>query len=132
MAHLDLQAKELLDHLEGVLSNKPVEIVGGSAAVEIKPQGVSKGQAVEKMLAQMFGRGTTASGRRGAGGSGGAGSSSMDAGSSHGQQASSSPAQSPDFVLCIGDDRSDEDMFTSMEIMRSSPQLMTSEVSWLA
>eukprot|EP00983_Pelagomonas_calceolata_P065324 1148543-Pelagomonas_calceolata.AAC.4 len=47
------QAKELLDHLEGVLSNKPVEIVGGSSAVEIKPQGVSKGQAVEKMLTQV-------------------------------------------------------------------------------
>ncbi|GFH10595.1 glyco_transf_20 domain-containing protein, partial [Haematococcus lacustris] len=40
------QAKELLDHLEGVLSNKPVEIVGSNQAVEIKPQGVSKGQAV--------------------------------------------------------------------------------------
>lgn len=32
------QAKELLDHLEGVLSNKPVEIVGSNQAVEIKPQ----------------------------------------------------------------------------------------------
>jgi trehalose 6-phosphate synthase/phosphatase len=48
-----VQAKELLDHLEGVLSNEPVEIVGGSSAVEIKPQGVSKGQAVEKMLTQV-------------------------------------------------------------------------------
>ncbi len=38
------QAKELLDHLEGVLSNKPVELVTGNQAVEIKPQGVSKGQ----------------------------------------------------------------------------------------
>eukprot|EP00967_Tisochrysis_lutea_P090645 scaffold129821_cov21-Tisochrysis_lutea.AAC.1 len=34
----------------------------------------------------------------------------------------------PDFVLCIGDDRSDEDMFTSIETMRASPQMMTSEV----
>lgn len=50
-----MQAKELLDHLEGVLSNKPVEIVRGSSAVEIKPQGVSKGQAVEKMLTQVRG-----------------------------------------------------------------------------
>lgn len=29
------QAKELLDHLEGVLSNKPVEIVGSNGSVEV-------------------------------------------------------------------------------------------------
>ncbi len=34
----------------------------------------------------------------------------------------------PDFVLCIGDDSSDEDMFTSIETMRASPQMMSSEV----
>ena len=39
-----LQAKELLDHLEGVFSCKPVEVVPGSSSiVEVKPQGVSKG-----------------------------------------------------------------------------------------
>jgi trehalose 6-phosphate synthase/phosphatase len=32
------QAKELLDHLEGVLSNEPVEVVSGAAIVEVKPQ----------------------------------------------------------------------------------------------
>jgi trehalose-6-phosphatase len=36
------QAKELLDHLESVLSNEPVEVVAGNAIVEVKPQGVSK------------------------------------------------------------------------------------------
>lgn len=34
----------------------------------------------------------------------------------------------PDFVLCIGDDRSDEDMFTAMEHVTFSPHL-TTEVS---
>ena len=29
----------------------------------------------------------------------------------------------PDFVLCIGDDRSDEDMFTAMEHVTFSPHL---------
>ncbi|MEW5315842.1 MAG: hypothetical protein WDW38_007244 [Sanguina aurantia] len=46
------QAKELLTHLEGVLANDPVSIVStGHCAVEIRPQGVTKGQAVEHMLA---------------------------------------------------------------------------------
>jgi hypothetical protein len=44
------QAKELLDHLEGVLSNQPVEIVRSQGYVEIKPQGVSKGQALQRIL----------------------------------------------------------------------------------
>lgn len=31
--------------------------------------------------------------------------------------------EAPDFVLCIGDDRSDEDMFTAMEHVTFSPHL---------
>ena len=31
----------------------------------------------------------------------------------------------PDFVLCIGDDRSDEDMFIAMEHVTFSPHLTT-------
>ncbi|KAF8070915.1 TPS5 [Scenedesmus sp. PABB004] len=41
------QAKELLDHLEDVLSNKPIEVISGNTIVEAKPQGVSKGSLVE-------------------------------------------------------------------------------------
>lgn len=75
------QAKELLDHLEGVLANEPVEVVPGQSIVEVKPQGVSKGKAVERVLAEI-----------------------------------SAPRDGvlPDFVLCIGNDRSDEDMFNAM------------------
>jgi trehalose 6-phosphate synthase/phosphatase len=69
------QAKELLDHLEGVLANEPVEVVPGQSIVEVKPQGVSKGRAAERILAEL-------------------------------------PAA--EFVLCIGNDRSDEDMFNAM------------------
>mmetsp|Transcript_6377 Transcript_6377/g.19782 ORF Transcript_6377/g.19782 Transcript_6377/m.19782 type:complete len:833 (-) Transcript_6377:104-2602(-) len=83
------QAKELLDHLEGVLSNQPVDIVGVNTQVEIKPQGVSKGQVVEHLLG-----GLTAGGK------------------------------SPDFVLCIGDDRTDEDMFIALEAARSTPRMV--------
>ena len=66
------QAKELLDHLEGMLANEPLEVVPGQMIVEVKPQGVSKGRAAERILGESPGAG---------------------------------------FVLCIGNDRSDEDMF---------------------
>ena len=85
--HCAQQAKELLDHLEGVLSNEPVEVVAGAAIIEVKPQGVSKGGIVERILNDLSRRGP------------------------------------PDFVLCIGDDRSDEDMFTAMEHVAFSPHL---------
>lgn len=35
----------------------------------------------------------------------------------------------PDFVLCIGDDRSDEDMFTAMEHVTFSPHLTTEVIA---
>ena len=75
------QAKELLDHLEGVLANEPVEVVPGQTIVEVKPQGVSKGRAAERILAE-----------------------TPDAG----------------FVLCIGNDRSDEDMFYYIPVREGS------------
>ncbi|KAG5522254.1 hypothetical protein RHGRI_034440 [Rhododendron griersonianum] len=80
------QAKELLDHLENVLSNEPVVVCRGQHIVEVKPQGVSKGLVAEKVLSKMVNSGDP-----------------------------------PDFVMCIGDDRSDEDMFES--ILRSCPSL---------
>ncbi|GAA0183279.1 hypothetical protein LIER_30718 [Lithospermum erythrorhizon] len=84
------QAKELLDHLEGVLANEPVVVKRGRHIVEVKPQGVSKGTVVEKLLATMQSRGTP-----------------------------------PDFVLCIGDDRSDEDMFESIATAKADPAFST-------
>ncbi|KAJ4825229.1 hypothetical protein Tsubulata_051451, partial [Turnera subulata] len=64
------QAKELLDHLENVLANKPVVVKRGQYIVEMKPQGISKGMV--------------------------------------------------DFLLCLGDDRFDEDMFESIESHKPS------------
>ncbi len=81
-----LQAKELLDHLEGVLSNEPVSVSSGVGIVEVKPQGVSKGGAVERILLQTADEGAA-----------------------------------PDFILCIGDDRSDEDMFAAIDSVAFSP-----------
>ncbi|GAV71227.1 Glyco_transf_20 domain-containing protein/Trehalose_PPase domain-containing protein [Cephalotus follicularis] len=82
------QAKELHDHLESVLANEPVVVKRGHDIVEVKPQGVSKGIVVEKLISTM-----------------------------------QSSGESPDFVLCIGDDRSDEDMFESIERMVGNPPL---------
>ncbi|KAB1204188.1 putative alpha,alpha-trehalose-phosphate synthase [UDP-forming] 11 [Morella rubra] len=82
--HADLhfgswQAKELLDHLENVLAKEPVEVKRGTYIIEVKPQGVSKGIAVENIISTLRTQG-----------------------------------KSPDFVLCIGDDRSDEMMFEAI------------------
>lgn len=70
------QAKELLDHLEGVLFNEPVDVVQGQTIVEVKPQGVSKGRAAERSIAMTKDKSR--------------------------------------FILCIGNDKSDEEMFSSI------------------
>ncbi|CAL0313171.1 unnamed protein product [Lupinus luteus] len=82
------QAKELLDHLESVLANEPAAVKRGQHIVEVKPQGINKGLAAEKILSTMVNGGN-----------------------------------SPDFVMCIGDDRSDEDMFESILRTVSCPSL---------
>lgn len=88
------QAKELLDHLESILANKPVAVKSGHHIVEVKPQGVSKGIVAEELLLSMVKRG-----------------------------------KPPEFVLCIGDDRSDEDMFESIaHAMEGFPQIPLAEV----
>ncbi|GFP80081.1 probable alpha alpha-trehalose-phosphate synthase [UDP-forming] 9 [Phtheirospermum japonicum] len=73
------QAKELLLHLENVLTNEPAFVCRGQHIVEVKPQGVTKGLVAEKVISKM-----------------------VDGG------------KAPDFLMCIGDDRSDEDMFESI------------------
>eukprot|EP00252_Welwitschia_mirabilis_P010853 TRINITY_DN24450_c0_g1_i2.p1 TRINITY_DN24450_c0_g1~~TRINITY_DN24450_c0_g1_i2.p1 ORF type:complete len:844 (+),score=141.59 TRINITY_DN24450_c0_g1_i2:520-3051(+) len=85
------QAKELLDHLESVLANEPVEVKSGNHIVEVKPQGVSKGLVAEKLLSAMVEKG-----------------------------------KPPDFILCVGDDRSDEDMFESISTAIKQPLLSCS------
>ncbi len=107
-----------------MLSNKPVEIVGGQGYVEIKPQGVSKGGALERLLA------SACCAMPADDAADGAASPRPDPASSLASpppSASSRGRAGPDFMLCIGDDRSDEDMYTSIETMKSS-LTMTVEV----
>ncbi|XP_010251315.1 PREDICTED: probable alpha,alpha-trehalose-phosphate synthase [UDP-forming] 9 [Nelumbo nucifera] len=82
------QAMELSSHLENVLANEPVVVKRGHQIVEVKPQGVSKGLAAEKILSTMVNNGSP-----------------------------------PNFVMCIGDDISDEDMFESISSTVSSLSL---------
>ncbi|XP_062198700.1 probable alpha,alpha-trehalose-phosphate synthase [UDP-forming] 10 [Phragmites australis] len=73
------QAKELAGHLERVLANEPVVVKRGHQIVEVKPQGISKGIVVDKIIQTLVNNG-----------------------------------EAPDFLMCIGNDRSDEDMFESI------------------
>ncbi|XP_020253331.1 probable alpha,alpha-trehalose-phosphate synthase [UDP-forming] 9 [Asparagus officinalis] len=84
------QANELLDHLESVLADEPVSVKKGEHIVEVKPQGVSKGMVVEKLLRRLV-----------------------------------TDQKTPDFVLCIGDDKSDEDMFESINECTTSADMFT-------
>lgn len=83
------QAKELLNHLEEILTNEPLETVKGHDIIEVKPSGINKGQVVERILTE----------------------------------ASKDAMGPPDFVLCIGDDRSDEKMYDAMESIVISPHM---------
>lgn len=76
-----LQAKELRDHLEGVLQNFPVEFHSGKGYVEVRPRGVDKGSFVSGLLQRLSVRADT----------------------------------TPDFVMVIGDDVSDELAFNSAQ-----------------
>jgi trehalose 6-phosphate synthase/phosphatase len=100
------QAKELVDHLESVLANEPVSVKATIHSVEVKPQ-VNPCYCVldravifleqafrthEECFAFLQGvrKGLVAR---------------------HMLVSMQERGQCPDFVLCIGDDRSDEDMF---------------------
>ena len=75
------QAKDIQIHMEDVLSNLPLEILQGNRMVEVRHQGVNKSVVLEELLKQMA------------------------------APASVAELGEVDFVFCVGDDRSDEDMF---------------------
>uniref|UniRef100_A0ACD6AHM9 Uncharacterized protein n=1 Tax=Avena sativa TaxID=4498 RepID=A0ACD6AHM9_AVESA len=70
------QAKELQSDLQSLLANEAVYVNRGQKIVEVNPEGLDKGVAVEHLVSAMGDRGNFS-----------------------------------DFILCVGDDRSDEDMF---------------------
>jgi len=80
------QAKDMQIHMEDVLANLPLEIVQGKFFVEVRHVGVNKALVLEHVL----NRGPR---RR------------------HAEQEAVSQEEDFDFILCVGDDRSDEDMY---------------------
>jgi trehalose 6-phosphate synthase/phosphatase len=105
------QSKELMDHLESVLVNHPVDVFTGNGHVEIKPQGVSKGSAAQMFLGADAGKHLR---REAAGGGGGA---EGGAGAGDGGDA----GRKVDFILAVGDDRSDEETFIAIEECIADP-----------
>jgi trehalose 6-phosphate synthase/phosphatase len=90
-----LQANELRHHLAEVLKSFPVQIILGKEHVEVRPEGVDKGEFVSKVLEW-------------------AENNKADAGTNQ-TLGQNSPANfgdgMVDFVLCIGDEPDDEPMF---------------------
>jgi trehalose 6-phosphate synthase/phosphatase len=95
------QAKDMQIQLEDVLSNLPLEIIQGNRMVEVRHQGASKGMVVESVLRYM-------------------------ADPSRGAKNSDTPL---DFVFCVGDDRTDEDMFQVLKILRGEAARFTAPSS---
>ncbi len=79
------QAKDMQIHVEDVLSNMPLEILQGSKMVEVRHQAANKGALADMLLQQQSDK-------------------MMHAGK-----------ELTDFVLCLGDDKSDEDMFQTVK-----------------
>uniref|UniRef100_A0ACD5Y731 Uncharacterized protein n=1 Tax=Avena sativa TaxID=4498 RepID=A0ACD5Y731_AVESA len=83
------QAKELQCHLQRSLANEPAYVNSRHEIVEVNPQGLDKGVAVDHLVSAMGDRG-----------------------------------KFPDFILCVGNDRSDEDMFEAITTgMKKHPAL---------
>ncbi|CAM9455163.1 unnamed protein product, partial [Laminaria digitata] len=82
------QAKDMQIHMEDVLSNLPLEILQGNRMVEVRHQAANKSMVAEAVLKLL---------------------SSPQSLRERGEV---------DFVLCVGDDRSDEDMFQTVKRFR--------------
>jgi hypothetical protein len=117
-----------MDHLEDVLSNLPVEVSAGSTIVEIKPQGVSKGTAVEAILERAAlvpsaaaAAGEAPGGAAATGEGAAAAAAAAEAAGARRVRFAEAP-QLSEFVCCIGNDRSDEDMFIAVEAHAAARQ----------
>jgi len=82
-----MQAKEMVYNLQATLAQYPLEVMRGPDYVEVRPQGVNKGVAVDKIVSAL---------ERRAG------------------------AKPHDFIMCIGDDQSDETMFNALQVSREA------------
>ncbi|KAK4534121.1 hypothetical protein CDCA_CDCA01G0146 [Cyanidium caldarium] len=114
------QASELHDHLESVLSSFGVQVISGNRWVQVRLRDVNKGVMVETIL-RWYSSGHLPPSPTGpldeAPPPPPAASTSPSTPSGGGRaamMAMPSPHR-PDFILCCGDDRTDEDMFTYID-----------------
>ncbi|CAM9261656.1 unnamed protein product [Ectocarpus sp. 13 AM-2016] len=82
------QAKDMQIHMEDVLSNLPLEILQGNRMVEVRHQAANKSMVAEEVLKLLS------------------------------TEQSVRQRGEVDFILCVGDDRSDEDMFQTVKRFR--------------
>lgn len=80
------QARECQQHLQNTVEKKyDVEVMTGKANLEVRPTFVNKGEIVKRLVRE------------------------------YGEDSGDKPAQgAPDFVFCLGDDFTDEDMFDAL------------------
>ncbi|OII75243.1 trehalose-6-phosphate synthase [Cryptosporidium ubiquitum] len=88
------QAKELSNYLSELLINFPVNVISGNDYVEVRLQGINKGVAVQAILNQINSL-----------------TSNFEY-MSEDSEIKKLKNPSLEMILCIGDDRSDEDMFS--------------------
>jgi trehalose 6-phosphate synthase/phosphatase len=97
------QAKDMQIHMEDVMSTLPLEIIQGNRLVEVRHVGVNKSLVLEEVLRQ---------GPRN-------GYDPPPPSRSEDSPAAEVPTEDFDFVLCVGDDRSDEDMYQLLKSWHS-------------
>lgn len=118
------QSKELHNYLSEFLFDQPVDVISGKGYLEVRLRGVTKGKAVERILlqlSQIWAREETQNLAL---------TSNMMLNSTSNMDAGAPPANvfsyltqqqqallHPEFILCMGDDRSDEDMFVSLHTL---------------
>ena len=100
----DMQAREMLDHLNNVLSNFPVFVIRGKQYVEVRPDGVDKGTVAKRVFKwadplhhDILNHQT---------------SERLAQTSDH--RPANANTHPVDFVLCLGDDVADEAMFAAV------------------
>lgn len=84
------QAKDMQIHLEDVLSNLPLEILQGNCMVEVRHQAANKSMVADRVLRHLCDQSIPSNVLKG----------------------------EIDFVFCVGDDSSDEDMFLALQSFR--------------
>ncbi len=100
----EFQAKELKQHLASTVAvNYDVEVMSGKANLEVRPRFVNKGEIVKRLTLSAHGK---------------AQETFILSGDGSKQKQKPRPAvdfaELPDFVLCVGDDKTDEDMFEAL------------------